>query len=103
MRFKGLHRLVVAEDPRSRIANWPASVQSAIAAGQLSKGMTREQVSVALGPPPGDTNPEAESPHWRYWWANYVPVYIHWNKGGTLARITGPAEAVSALNFRGDR
>ena len=98
-----VNRLVVPEDPRSRIASWPASVQSAIALGQLSKGMTREQVSIALGPPPGDTKPEAESAHWRYWWANYVPVYIHWNKGGTLARVTGPAEAVNALNFRGDK
>ncbi|NUZ06564.1 hypothetical protein [Piscinibacter koreensis] len=51
-------RIFVRDDPRPRIASWPADVQAAIAAGKVRKGMTREQVVVSLGLPRPDRNPD---------------------------------------------
>lgn len=93
-----LTRLIVAEDPRSKLQAYPPAVRMAITKGQVFKGMTREQVSMALGPPPGDAADNAAQS--RYWWANYVPVYVHWDKVGNLVRLTGAAEAVAALSYK---
>lgn len=46
--------LVTQADPRVRLASYEARVQAAIRAGQVLPGMTREQVTMALGPPRSD-------------------------------------------------
>ena len=46
-----LARIVVADDPRTKIAAFPPTIRDAINAGKLVKGMTREQVLMAVGYP----------------------------------------------------
>lgn len=94
-------RLVVAEDPRQRLERYPANVRTAILAGQLTKGMTREQVVMAVGHPQADEAQGRAGPHTRYWWSSFVPYYVYWGKNGTVARVEGPAEALAKLVYKG--
>jgi hypothetical protein len=96
-----VERLVVAEDPRVRLERFPAATRNAIKAGQLMKGMTREQVVMAVGPPQGGEDKRADAPSWRYWWSSFGPYYVYWGKGGSVARIDGQAEAVAQMIYKG--
>lgn len=95
-----LNRIVVGEDPRARIARYPQPVRNAIAAGQLQKGMSREQVIVAVGYPPAEDHAQPEAVSWRYWWSSAVPYYLYWTKTGSLGRIEGDAATLGRLLYR---
>lgn len=71
-------RLVVAEDPKKRIATWPPDVQRAIQMGKILKGMTREQVIVAINYPLKSLTPDLGSAKWRYWQASEEEFEIEW-------------------------
>lgn len=96
-----IERLVVAEDPQSRLERFPAAARMAIRAGQVMKGMSREQVIMALGPPQGGEDRRADAPSWRYWWSSFGPFYVYWSKGGAVSRIDGHADAVARMVFKG--
>ncbi len=49
--------------------------------GQLMKGMTREQVIMAVGHPQTDENPRLDGPYWRYWWSSFGPYYVYSGQG----------------------
>lgn len=94
-------RLVIADDPRQRLERYPANVRNAIVAGQLTKGMTREQVVMAIGHPQADEAQGRAGSHTRYWWSSFVPYYVYWGKNGTVARVEGPAEALAKMVYKG--
>lgn len=94
-------KLVIAEDPRQRLELYPANVRNAIRAGQLMKGMSREQVTMALGHAQTDPARPGIGSQSRYWWTSFVPFYVHWAKNGTVARVEGPAEALAQLIYKG--
>jgi hypothetical protein len=94
-------KLVIAEDPRQRLERYPANVRNAIRAGQLMKGMTREQVTMALGHAQTDPVRPGVGSQSRYWWTSFVPFYVHWAKNGSVARVEGPAEAIAQLIYKG--
>lgn len=95
-----LNRIVVAEDPRPKIARFATPLRNAIAAGRLLKGMSREQAVAAVGYPPAESGFAAEQANWRYWWSTAVPYYVYWTKNGSVGKIEGDAEAVARLLFR---
>jgi hypothetical protein len=96
-----VERLVVTDDPQSRLERFPAAARAAIRAGQVMKGMSREQVIMALGPPQGGEDKRADAPSWRYWWSSFGPFYVYWNKGGAVSRIDGHPDAVARMVFKG--
>ncbi len=96
-----VNKLVVLEDPRPKIARFSPAVRSAIAAGQLAKGMTREQVIHAVGYPQTDENLPVDGPYWRYWWSSIGPYYVYWSKTGTVIKIDGYAETVARMTYNG--
>ena len=59
-------RLFVRDDPRPRIASWPAEVQAAVAAGKVMTGMTKEQVVASIGHPRADRMRDAQGRNWVY-------------------------------------
>ena len=93
-------RIVVAEDPRLKLAGFPPAVRDAIKAGQLVKGMTREQAIMAVGYPQNSEKMRFDGPHWRYWWSGFTPYYVYWS-GNKLTRIDGPAEVVAKVQYKG--
>jgi len=95
-----LARIVVAEDPRARLAAYPPAVRDAIRAGKLAKGMTREQVIMAVGYPQTSDKLPLDGPHWRYWWSGFSPYYVYWSRD-KVSRIDGQGEVVGNVIFKG--
>ena len=95
-----LARLVVGEDPRTRLAAFPPAVREAIRAGKLAKGMTREQVIMAVGYPQTSDKLPLDGPHWRYWWSGFSPYYVYWSRD-KVSRIDGQGEVVGNVIFKG--
>jgi hypothetical protein len=60
-------QLLVENDPHAKLKRVPAKRVEAIERGQIEKGMTKEQVLLARGIPPGNRTPSLDSPTWTYW------------------------------------
>jgi len=85
-------KLILAENPKERIAKYPAEVREAIRLGQVVTGMTKEQVIVAVGYPQRDETVSLDSPVWNYWASSFAPYRVIWGKNGRIAEIaTDPA------------
>lgn len=95
-----LARIVVGEEPRTRLAAYPPAVRDAIRAGKLAKGMTREQVIMAVGYPQTSDKLPLDGPHWRYWWSGFSPYYVYWSRD-KVSRIDGQGEVVGNVIFKG--
>jgi len=92
------NRIIVAEDPRPKLAAWPSDVQKAIRYGRIFTGMTREQVLMSLGyPSPADT-PDLNADSWLYWTSiGDFPVDLHFGKDQRLVSIVGRPSAVRMI------
>lgn len=96
-----VNKLVVLDDPKAKMARYSPTVRAAIAKGQLVKGMTKEQVIMAVGHPQTNENPKLDGPYWRYWWSSFGPYYVYWGKGGTVSKIDGHSDTVSVMTYKG--
>ena len=68
-------RLFVERDPKLKLKNVPKKTRELIEAGQVDKGMTRDQVLMSLGYPPAHRTPVLDSPQWTYWqnrWQTFI-------------------------------
>jgi len=97
---KWLVRIVISEDPRTKLAAFPPAVREAIRAGKLAKGMTREQVIMAVGYPQTSDKLPLDGPHWRYWWSGFSPYYVYWSRD-KVSRINGQGEVVGNVIYKG--
>lgn len=93
-------KIVVLEDPKAKIAKFAPAVRNAIAKGQLMKGMTKEQVIMAVGHPQTNENPRLDGPYWRYWWSSFGPYYVYWS-GNKVSKIDGHSETVGYMTYKG--
>ncbi len=94
-----VNKLVVLEDPRLKIAKYPPAIRKAIEAGQLMKGMTREQVIISVGHPQTNENPRLDGPYWRYWWSSFGPYYVYWS-ANKVSKIDGHSETVAFMTYK---
>lgn len=78
-------KLVVLQDPTEKLAKYPANIRTAIEAGRLLNGMSREQVLMAVGYPTTYDTPKLEATPWKMYW-NRTQYLIHWS-GGKVSRI----------------
>ena len=70
-----VNRWFVERDPKLKLKNVPKKTRELIEAGQVDKGMTRDQVLMSLGYPPAHRTPSLDSPQWTYWqnrWQSFV-------------------------------
>lgn len=88
-------RYVVTEDPRLKMAAFPARVVWAIEAGRLSLGMSREQVVMAIGYPITSENPSLDAPVWRYWRSADDEYQLRFDDDGRLEDVVA-SDAVRA-------
>jgi hypothetical protein len=95
-----VNKVVVLDDPKLKIAKFPPAVRNAIARSQLMKGMTTEQVVIAVGYPQTDENPRLDGPFWRYWWSSFGPYTVHWS-GNKVSKIDGHPETVGYMTYSG--
>ncbi|WP_428826213.1 hypothetical protein ACLIKD_18760 [Azonexus sp. IMCC34842] len=95
-----VNKVVVLEDPKLKLAKFAPAVRNAIAKGQLMKGMSKEQVIMAVGHPQTNENPKLDGPYWRYWWSSFGPYYVYWS-GNKVSRIDGHSETVGYMTYKG--
>jgi hypothetical protein len=74
-----LDRLFVERDPHAKLKKLAAKRAAAIEQGVVEPGMTKDQVLMARGLPPGHRTPSLESPTWTYWqnrWDTMVVYFV---------------------------
>jgi hypothetical protein len=85
-------RYVVDADPARRLETFPPKVREAVKAGRLMRGMTREQVLMAVGYPITSYTPDLDAPLWRYWISRSGEYQVFWSDDGRLDKVFGPPD-----------
>jgi len=80
-------KIVVAQDPKAKVATWPAGVREAVKVGKIMVGMTKEQVIVSLGYPPVHQTPSLDSPQWKYWLTRVGSFLVVWDDKGRVRDV----------------
>ncbi|VTU17135.1 hypothetical protein [Variovorax sp. RA8] len=80
-------RYVVAEDPAARIASFPPKIREAIKSARVTKGMTREQVAMAVGYPISSENPNLDAPIWRMWLGSFSEFQVLFDNAGRVRAV----------------
>jgi hypothetical protein len=90
-------KILVADDPRPRIAAYRPAVQRAIENSKAERGMTREQVLTSLGYPPTHKTPSINDREWTYWYNHWVTFKVVFDDAGKVSEIVGhPAPTAEA-------
>ncbi len=85
-------RYILLQDPRPLLEQYPPKVREAIAGARVMRGMTREQVLMALGYPPAHYTPDLEAPLWKYWADSRSEFQVFWGPDGRVDQIFGTPE-----------
>lgn len=80
-------RYVVSEDPRVKLAAYPAKLRESIQAARVSRGMTREQVLMAVGYPVSSENPRLDATTWRYWVSSFSEFQVVFDDAGRVREL----------------
>lgn len=84
-------KYVPTQDPGIKMQAWPAKVREAIVARKVLRGMTREQVVMALGYPSTSYTPDMAKPLWYY--RHRIGDYqIFWTDDGKVDLLFGAPE-----------
>lgn len=82
---------VPTQDPKLRMQAWPERIREAIVQRKVMKGMTREQVIMALGHPSTSYNPDPKAPVWNY--RHSIGDYqVFWTEDGRVDMMFGPPD-----------
>lgn len=92
-------KLVVQEDPRMRIAHWPAPVRDAVRAGKVAIGMSKEEVLVSLGYPPAHQTPSLDAPQWKYWHTGFGSYLVVWDDAGRVKDVIADPQTRYAVVY----
>jgi hypothetical protein len=93
-------RYVVAQDPRLKIDKYPEKIRKAIQSARITRGMTREQVLMALGYPISSENPNLDADVWRYWLGSFEEFQVLFDKSGKVRDVTGDAQTLNRVLVR---
>lgn len=95
-----VNKIVINDDPKPRIAGWPPSVQSAIREGKVMVGMTREQMTTAIGYALTSENPSLDASTLRYWRSTHEEFQVRFGADGRVASVTGDDAVTSLVVYR---
>jgi hypothetical protein len=82
-------RYVVSDNPADKLAHYPKQIQEAIASMRLAKGMSREQVLMAVGYPVSSENPNLDAKVWHYWLSSFAEFRVMFDDQGMVTDIDG--------------
>lgn len=82
-------KMLLAEDPKPRVAGLAQSVQDAIREARVEQGMTREQVITALGYPATHKTPSTAAREWTYWFNRWVTYKVAFDESGRVTNVIG--------------
>jgi SmpA / OmlA family len=80
-------RYIVGEDPRSKVAQASAEVRKGIETARVVRGMSRDQVLMAIGYPISSENPNLDARRWRYWLSTFSPFVVHFDDAGLVTKV----------------
>ena len=84
-----LDKILLSEDPKTKLASFPPDVQKAIENSRVEVGMTKEQVLMSLGYPPTHRTPSTSSNRWTYWYYHWDHYRVVFDDTGKVSRIVG--------------
>jgi hypothetical protein len=90
-------RYIVKQDPRVMVAAAPPKIRTAINSARVTKGMTRDQVLVALGYPIGNENPHLDASMWKYWLWTFSPFQVYFDSSGEVSRVSGHRDTLAVV------
>lgn len=82
-------KMLVEEDPKVRLTGFPLAAQRVIQAGRVERGMTREQVLLALGYPPTHRTASPSAFEWTYWYNRWITYRVRFDEAGIVTQIIG--------------
>jgi hypothetical protein len=85
-------RYVAPQDPRPAVAAAPEKIRRAIESARVTKGMTKEQVLIAVGYPVSSENPNLDVPVWRYWLWSFSPFTVYFDESGKVSKVDADAD-----------
>jgi hypothetical protein len=85
-------RYVVAEDATLKISGYPQKVQDAIHQARVMRGMSREQVLMALGYPVSSENPNLADKIWHYWLFARLDFKVRFDDGGRVIAVDADSQ-----------
>ena len=80
-------RYIVQDDPKAKIAAASPRVRQAIESARVTKGMTREQVLMALGYPISSENPNLDATEWKFWLFSFSPFTVIFDKDNRVSKV----------------
>jgi hypothetical protein len=84
-----LDKVLVADDPKGKLATWPKAVQDAVRQSHVEVGMTRDQVIMSLGYPPTHRTPSLNDTMWTYWYNRWVTYQVVFDATGKVQQVVG--------------
>jgi hypothetical protein len=87
-------RYVVPRDPKLALARAPAKVRQAVRSQRVTRGMTREQVSMSLGWPVASENPNLASRTWRFWLGSFEEFHVRFDAKGRVSAFEGDPQVL---------
>ena len=85
-------RYVVSDSPSDKLAQYPKPIQDAITSMRLTKGMSREQVLMAVGYPVSSENPNLDAKVWHYWLSSFAEYRVTFDEQGLVTEIDADAD-----------
>jgi hypothetical protein len=86
-------RYIVSENPKDKLASFPKPIQTAIANAKVTKGMSREQVLMAVGYPVTSETPDLTGKVWRFWLGSFSEFRVKFNEAGIVTDIQADPDA----------
>lgn len=80
-------RYIVVENPAAKLAAMDPAVREAIGSSRVMRGMTREQVLMAVGYPISSETPHLDARVWKYWLWSFSPFDIHFGSDGRVTHV----------------
>jgi SmpA / OmlA family len=88
-------RYIVQEDPRAKLAAATPKARTAMESARVTKGMSREQVLMALGYPIASENPHLDGRVWKYWLWTFSPFRVHFDANGMVTGVSGDSDTLA--------
>lgn len=87
-------RYIVNEDPRPKISRASPKIRTAIRTARVTRGMSKDQVLMALGYPISSENPNLDVRRWRYWLWSFSPFAVQFDRSGLVSHVETDKETL---------
>lgn len=90
-------RYILDRDPKTVIAKASPKIQRAIGEVKVTKGMTREQVVMAVGYPVSSENPDLNARRWKFWLWSFSEFTVSFDSKGLVNAVEGDPDTLAKV------